>query len=218
MINDDELLLYRMSEHPAPEAIREALAHDSELRARNAALCSDLDALRAMPMAVPAGSQQRWRAALRAGSDSGRRQRRTLWQLTAVAAAALVIGVGIGHWIAVDRSAPIIVAMPVVASDHASVLLHLTTTRQALAALPEADNRVARIESIIADNRLHALAAERVGDAQLARVLRGFEPVLRQLTHLDADTDAGVRAQLDFEARSMQTKLRAPPSNAVQRL
>ena len=59
---------------------------------------------------------------------------------------------------------------------------------------------------------------ERAGDVQLARVLRAFEPVLLQLASLDADTDAGVRAQLDFEARTMQTKLRAAPSNAVQRL
>lgn len=220
MIDDDELLLYRLGEHPAPDAIRRALEGDSALRARDAALRADLDALRATPVPVPAASVQRWRAALRADGTARARHAhavRRFVPLALAAAALLTVGIGIGRWIASDRAAPVEIAATE-RSDNASALLHLATTRQALAALPSGEDRTARIEAIIADNRLHALAAERAGDRQLARVLRAFEPVLLQLARLDADTDAGVRAQLDFEARTMQTKLRAAPSNAVQRL
>ena len=217
MIDDDELLLYRLGEHPAPDAIRRAREGDSALRARDAALRADLDALRAVPVPAPAASMQRWRAALH-GAVAMKRARptRRFAPIALAAAALLLLGIGVGRWIAPDQTAPI----PIVAAgpDNAGALLHLAATRRALAALPGAEDRTARIEAIIADNRLHALAAERAGDVQLARVLRAFEPVLLQLASLDADTDAGVRAQLDFEARTMQTKLRAAPSNAVQRL
>ena len=58
--------------------------------------------------------------------------------------------------------------------------LHLASTEQQLAGLDSAtpEERARLIETIIAQNRIYALAAERAGEPQLARVLRAFAPVL----------------------------------------
>jgi hypothetical protein len=81
-------------------------------------------------------------------------------------------------------------------------------TEQQLAGLDSAkpEERARLIETIIAQNRIYALAAERAGEPQLARVLRAFAPVLEGLEHGDS---SGSIAQLTFELRVMQGRLGA---------
>ena len=70
------------------------------------------------------------------------------------------------------------------------------------------------MEAIIAQNRIYALAAERAGQPQLARVLRAFSPILETVAK-GGDSSASL-AQLSFELRVMQGRLRAgadSPSN-----
>lgn len=71
------------------------------------------------------------------------------------------------------------------------------------------------IEAIISQNRIYALAAERAGEPQLARVLRAFTPILQSLANDDADAAASAVSQLGFEMRVMQSRLGAdarPPT------
>ncbi len=88
--------------------------------------------------------------------------------------------------------------------------MHLASTEQQLAGLDSAtpEERARLIETIIAQNRIYALAAERAGEPQLARVLRAFAPVLEDLAHDRGDSSASI-AQLSFELRVMQGRLSA---------
>jgi hypothetical protein len=90
---------------------------------------------------------------------------------------------------------------------------HLASTEQQLASLESAtpEERARLVETIIEQNRIYALAAERAGEPQLARVLRAFSPVLEGLQK-GGDTSASV-AQLAFELRVMQGRLAAAPAS-----
>ena len=59
---------------------------------------------------------------------------------------------------------------------------HLASTEQRLASLGDAtpEERARLVETIIGQNRIYALAAERAGEPQLARVLRAFTPILEE--------------------------------------
>lgn len=231
MIDDDELLLYRLGEHPDPTRIRAALAADPELAARERALAADLAQLGDWtPPGPDAAQQARWQAALAHAAEATRgvdlrvdlhrrrARRRQRWALALAASCLLALSFQLGRQTA-TAPAPMQASAPVpAAADTRSAWSHLAATRHALAELPEAPDRAARVATLIAHNRLQVEAAERAGDAELARVLRAFEPVLQQLAQTAPDADAGVRAQLDFEARTLQTKLRATPSNSLQRL
>jgi hypothetical protein len=88
---------------------------------------------------------------------------------------------------------------------------HLASTERQIAALGDAtpEERARLIETLIAQNRLYALAAERAGEPQLARVLRAFTPILDDLAHGRGETTAANVAQLSFELRVMQARLGA---------
>jgi hypothetical protein len=88
---------------------------------------------------------------------------------------------------------------------------HLASTERQIAALGDAtpEERARLLETIIAQNRLYALAAERAGEPQLARVLRAFTPILDDLAHGRGETTAANVAQLSFELRVMQARLGA---------
>ena len=92
---------------------------------------------------------------------------------------------------------------------------HLATTERQLASLEEAtpEERARLIETIIEQNRLYALAAERAGEPQLARVLRAFSPVLESMRQGEGNTAADA-AQLSFEMRAMQSRLAGGPPAA----
>ena len=64
---------------------------------------------------------------------------------------------------------------------------------------------------------MYALAAERAGEPQLARVLRAFNPILEDLADGHGDTTAADVAQLSFELRVMQARLGAgaAPTNTL---
>ena len=87
---------------------------------------------------------------------------------------------------------------------------HLASTEQQLASLGSVgpEERARLVETIIAQNRMYALAAERAGQPQLARVLRAFAPVLESVAKGDESSEGGI-AQLNFELRVMQGRLGA---------
>jgi hypothetical protein len=87
---------------------------------------------------------------------------------------------------------------------------HLASTERTLAGLDSAkpEERTRLIETIVTQNRMYALAAERAGEPQLARVLRAFSPILEDLAKGGGESTANV-AQLSFELRVMQGRLSA---------
>jgi hypothetical protein len=97
---------------------------------------------------------------------------------------------------------------------------HLASTERRLASLGTAtpEERARLVASIIDQNRIYALAADRAGEPQLARVLRAFAPVLEDVASgHPASTDASL-AQLNFELRVMQARLGADgqsPTNTL---
>ena len=96
---------------------------------------------------------------------------------------------------------------------------HLASTEQQLASLGDAtpEERARLVETIIGQNRIYALAAERAGEPQLARVLRAFTPILESVADGRVESASSV-AQLNFELRVMQARLAADaaaPTNTL---
>jgi len=229
MISDDELLLYYYRDGlDAAERARigAALGEQPELARRMQVLVARLDAAAASPeVPVPAEVQQRWRVALEraAATDEkpeSRASRRIFdfrWPAAAAAAFAIVSLTLIVQ--AVMRPASEQIAevetpvSPTVAAEVSAyergLKVHLASTERQLAELDSADpkERSRLIETIIAQNRIYALAAERAGEPQLARVLRAFSPILETVAK-GGDSSAGI-AQLNFELRVMQGRLGA---------
>jgi hypothetical protein len=77
------------------------------------------------------------------------------------------------------------------------------------------EERMRLIETIVEQNRIYALAAERANEPQLARVLRAFSPVLENLKKGEGNAEADV-AQLAFEFRVMQGRLAAGSASSNQ--
>jgi hypothetical protein len=102
-------------------------------------------------------------------------------------------------------------AVPTGSAYERGLRWHLASTEQRLARLDSAqpDERAQLIESIIEQNRMYALAAERANEPQLARVLRAFTPILENLADERRDASASDIAQLSFELRVMQARLQA---------
>jgi hypothetical protein len=223
MITDDDLLLYHYRDGlDAAERARigAAISADPQLAQRLQGLVARLDAAAAMPeVPVPAATQQRWQAALErvAQSDSVRepaRVPRAAWlslrwpAAAAIAVLAVVVGIQLATQSPPQRAES---ATPETASAYERGLkFHLASTEQQLAGLDSAkpEDRARLIESIISQNRIYALAAERAGEPQLARVLRAFAPILEGLAHDGGDSSADI-AQLSFELRVMQGRLSA---------
>ena len=232
MISDDELLLYyyRDGLDAADRArIGAALSEQPELARRMQNLVARLDAAAATPeVPVPADVQQRWRDALERAAQSNevagaaRVPRRFLelrWP-AAVAATLAIVALTLIAQVAM-RSPPeqtAEVAVPVVpAADRGDssayergLKFHLASTEQQLAGLDNAkpEDRARLVETIIAQNRMYALAAERAGEPQLARVLRAFGPVLESVAR-GGESSASSVSQLSFELRVMQGRLGA---------
>jgi len=232
MITDDDLILYHYRDGlDAGERARigAALSEQPELAQRLQALVVRLDAAAAMPeVPVPAHTQQRWQAALeheadKAGVDdahAARAERGFFSNLRWQAAAAAVAAVALTLIVQVVMRAPpaeIAEVAPPAPTDAAAyergLKFHLASTEQQLAELGSAtpEERKRLIETIAAQNRMYALAAERAGEPQLARVLRAFAPILESLEQ-GGDTSASV-AQLSFELRVMQGRLGAGGSS-----
>jgi hypothetical protein len=230
MISDDELILYYYRELDAPERTRigAALAAEPELARRLHALVARLDAAAAIAeVPVPEPVRQRWQAALDGASTKERAapaQRRWGSQprwLAAAAAVALVALVAVLQL--VQPPAPPVAGGPGMESTAEAspgsdayayrhgLKFHLASTERRLARLGDAspDERERLVETIIGQNQMYALAAERAGQPQLARVLRAFNPILEQLAEDRGETAAADIAQLSFEMRVMQQRLGA---------
>jgi hypothetical protein len=238
MISDDDLLLYHYRElEPAERArISAALSEQPELARRLHTLVARLDAAAAIPdVPVPENTRQRWEAALAAAQSGERRAAKpaarfftqTRWlAAAAVAVVALLFVIQQGKQTSGEQVAnnPAPVPTPSTPAEEASAYehglkYHLASTEQQLASLKEATpaERAKLVETIISQNRLYALAAERAGEPQLARVLRAFTPILENVADGHGETSASV-AQLSFELRVMQARLgagAAAPSNTL---
>ena len=231
MITDDDLLLYYYRELDAADRARigAALGEQPELARRLHALVSRLDAAANLPeVPVPPQVQERWGAALdraatrtRVAAPPRRFSAPLLWQ--AAAAAVTVFALIFGVQRVMQPSPPQIVQAPVPAPTQGEnpgggsaayehgLKFHLASTERRIASLGEAtpEERTRLIETIIGQNRLYALAAERAGEPQLARVLRAFNPILESLADEGSGTAAADVAQLGFELRVMQARLGA---------
>jgi hypothetical protein len=236
MISDDDLILYHYRDGlEAAERARigKVLSEQPELAHRLQGLVARLDAAAAMPeVPVPAHTLERWQAALAqaANKDEVVAKRATRaprgffadlrWQAAAaaVAAVALTFIVQVVMRTPPEQTAEIAPPAPADAAAYERGLkFHLASTEQQLAELGTAtpEERKRLIETIAAQNRMYALAAERAGEPQLARVLRAFAPILESLEQGGGDASASI-AQLSFEMRVMQGRLSASagsPSN-----
>jgi hypothetical protein len=236
MITDDDLLLYYYRELDATERARigAAISSDPELSRRLHTLVARLDAAAAIPeVPVPAHTQQRWQAALERATTETRvaPKRRVFtqpqWQAAAAAVAVVALVFGIQKVMQPSQTTPdnpIIASTPEATSAGAAsayengLKFHLASTERRLAALGDAtpEERARLVETIIGQNRIYALAAERAGEPQLARVLRAFTPVLESVAGGGEATSSSI-AQLGFELRVMQARLgaEAAPSNTL---
>jgi anti-sigma-K factor RskA len=229
MISDDDLLLYyyRDGLNPAERArIGAAISSDPGLAQRLHRLVARLDAAAALPeIAVPVHVRQRWQVALeraaQANNVSAPRVVRSFTPWLSAAAAIAVVAlllVQVTQSPSPDRIAED--AVPTDTQDSAyerGLKFHLASTEQQLASLDSArpEERARLIETIVSQNRIYALAAERAGEPQLARVLRAFSPILESLAHDGNDSSASI-AQLSFELRVMQGRLSAGSATPSQ--
>jgi hypothetical protein len=228
MITDDELLLYYYRElDPAERArIGAALGESPELAQRLHKLVARLDAAAATPeVDVPAETQQRWMAALDAAVArekistpvaTANRFTTSKW----LAAAAVVL-VALGLVVQLDRQpqpleahappAPLSVAHAPGSAYERGLQTHLASTERQLASLESAspEERARLVQSIIDQNRIYALAADKAGEPQLARVLRAFSPVLESVAQGNNQETADNVSQLAFELRAIQGRLAA---------
>ncbi len=234
MITDDELLLYYYRDGlDAGDRARigAALAGQPELAQRLHRLVARLDAASTAPeVPVPAKIQQRWQAALDGairGESRATPATRRFTQPRWLAAAAVLGAVALAVTFQVLQPEPARIAddqttdqttapaQPAAPQGGASyekgLKFHLASTERQLVALGEAspEERARLIETIIGQNRLYALAAERAGEPQLARVLRAFSPILEDVAAGRSQSTAGSLAQLSFEMRVMQARLNA---------
>ena len=231
MISDDDLLLYYYRDGlDATERARvaTALAKQPELAQRLHRLVAQLDTAAELPdVPVPAHIQQRWQGALMARSRA-----RPSFRWQALAATVALMAILFTVWVSMKPAPEQVADQPSPTSPQAAgappetvayergLRWHLANTEQRLAKLDTAqpDERARLVEAIIEQNRLYALAADRANEPQLARVLRAFTPILESLTDERRETSAGDIAQLSFELRVMQARLKAAadPSTPAQ--
>jgi hypothetical protein len=230
MISDEDLLLYHYRELDDAERARigAALAGQPELARRLHTLVARLDAAAAMPeVPVPEATQQRWLAALQSAATETRAKpaprrfsgpRLLQWAAAAMLVLALVVTFQVmqppPQPIATNPTpgpAPETPDATDASAYENGLKFHLASTERRLASLGSAtpEERARMIEAIIGQNRIYALAAERAGEPQLARVLRAFTPILESLAREDADAAASAVSQLGFELRVMQSRLGA---------
>lgn len=227
MISDDDLLLYHYRELDAADRARigAALTEQPDLARRLHTLVAKLDAAAVVPdVPVPAEIHLRWKTALereviRTNVGDARAARRPRpfatrqWLIAAtVAGLAILLGIQFSQSPVTPLAndpAPTAEAIDPAAYER-GLKWHLASTEQKLAGLDGAspEERARLLEAISSQNRMYALAADRAGEPQLARVLRAFAPILESLSQDGGDSSAAL-AQLSFELRVMQGRLGA---------
>jgi anti-sigma-K factor RskA len=218
MISDDDLLLYYYRDGlDATQRARigTALAEQPELARRLHRLVAQLDTVADMPeVAVPPHVQRRWENAL-GRVEPAKRMRPPFaafrWQAAAAAVVAVVLLVTVQLVLRSPQEQPIAAATPAASAYERGLRWHLASTEQGLAKLDSAqpEERARLVATIVEQNRMFALAAERASEPQLARVLRAFTPILESLAVDPGDASASDIAQLSFELRVMQARLQA---------
>jgi hypothetical protein len=229
MISDDDLLLYYYRDGlDATERARigTALAEQPELARRLHRLVAQLDTVADLPeVPVPPHVQQRWENALGRLAPAKRQPRPFAafqWQAAAAAVVAVVLLVTVQLLLRSPQEQPLADATPLQSAYERGLRWHLASTEQGLAELNGAqpEERARLIATIVEQNRMYALAAERANEPQLARVLRAFTPILESLAVEPGDASASDVAQLSFELRVMQARLKAetgtsPPAERI---
>jgi hypothetical protein len=174
---------------------------------------------------VPVHFQQRWENALGRVAPAKRQPRPFAafhWQAAAAAVVAVVLLVTVQLLLRSPQEQPIADATRAQSAYERGLRWHLASTEQGLANLDSAqpEERARLIATIVEQNRMYALAAERANEPQLARVLRAFTPILESLAVEPGDASASDIAQLSFELRVMQARLKAetatpPPAERI---
>lgn len=231
MISDEDLLLYQYGELDASEQrrIAAALAEDAALQARLKQLVHTLDRAAPAEAAVPAQTLQRLQARLNAAAhQSDRAKVSPNWRLRFALAGFATCVVAVSMVALRDRPgvepADTRVAQGTIRPDsndakrfERSLRIHLSETEQQLAKLEQlqAQERRSLLEKTLLENRLYAIAADRVNEPRYARALRGFAPLIERIRHegdiTTADADV---AQLTFELKVMQARLNAQTNRA----
>lgn len=232
MITDDDLILYHYRDGlDAAERARigGAISAQPALAQRMHELVTRLDAAAAIPeVPVPAEVRQRWQTALAlaANKDGTRETPRAsksryflpVFSAAMAAAVAVMLIFQTAKQAPPERTAETAVSVsPADASAYERGLKwHLASTERQLVGIGSAkpEERAQLIETIVAQNKLYALAAERAGEPQLARVLRAFAPILESVAQGGGDSSADL-AQLSFELRVMQGRLGADAGAAA---
>ncbi|HTU64975.1 MAG TPA: hypothetical protein VMF52_03405 [Steroidobacteraceae bacterium] len=232
MISDDDLLLYHYRDglDAADRArIGAALAEQPEVAQRLHKLVARLDAVAAIPeVPVPEAAKLKWKAAIEQAAARGqttalappKRPRPAYVPWLAAAAVVLVAVVSVlqfNRQPAAPETAHNALAQEDNSAYERGLNAHLVNTERQLASLETAtpEDRSKLVDTIIEQNRIYALAAERAGKPQLARVLRAFTPILQDLAKDNGDASANV-AQLAFELRVTQGRLGAAPTSDNQ--
>lgn len=166
-------------------------------------------------------------AALERGRDTQDRGRgsRVMWLWGTAVTAALVAGVVIGMQMSDTPGTKI---APRMVNDHQpgnanlvaftrGLSLHLRESQQRISEFDSHSDTAKLIRDIVEQNRRFETVAEQNDAANVARLLRAFEPILLQLaaTDIAPDDAAALRAQLAFELNVVLTKLSQQPSERV---
>ncbi len=225
-MNEETLILYYYDDELddlEKQRVSAALAADPDLAAEYEALCRDLNRLAETDdVEVPAHVIQRMhdsvdrvaRPVLVDVATPARPFNPLSFIWGAAVTAALAIGIGIGAYFSDET-----VSTPADLSDPfmRGMQVFLRDARDGVSAMPVSriDDRTRLITHIIEQNRLFESAAVQNESADLARVLRAFEPIFLKLASEDITPTeaAALRDQLTFELNVVLTKISRASSN-----
>jgi hypothetical protein len=241
-VTDDDLVLYRYRDGLDADRIAEitaALAASPALRERYASIERAVTQFDQAEIAPDSGIGARlWQRLEPQLAEAGvitspasrfaqKRSLRYVW-VPLAAAAVLIVAVGLGFLVGrqsttvppqvalinADVTAARVLDAYVAANLRATEGVLLTASNSGDASLLEGNRELA--QSIVESNRLYALAAERSGNAQLAKFLRQLEPVLLSLANqpgaATVQSSEDLRRFLDatdllFQVRAIEARL-----------
>ena len=239
MISNETFTLYFYDDGLTPGQKRDidaALLADTDLADRYARISRQLSSLQAAKdVAVPDHMLQRWHdsidQAARTEAAGVRKPSRSFhllsfaWGGAIAAALALVIGIYFAGEpslkVPIDEQIANETVLPessVPVSFTRGLQVHLRDSQVELSQLPADADRSLLLLQIIEQNRIFERVADSNNAADVARLLRAFEPILMRLASDDiAPEDAeALRAQLAFELNVMLTKLANSTSDDEQ--
>lgn len=240
MINEETLTLYYYDDGLTENERRDvelALVRHPNLAAKYAELRHQFESWREPDEhRIPSHLVYRWQdsikdAAMRESTDLQQSNApRTSYSLAwgGAVSVALAIGIGIGVYFSTNTQvdpvvdnhiagSPVVVDFAVPVSFTRGLQLHLRDSEREITGLTvdSSGDRTALVMQIIEQNRVFERSAKLNNSANLARLLRAFEPILMRLASDDlAPADAAaLRSQLSFELNVMLTKMAQDTSN-----